>query len=176
MNLRNEAMLMLEKRGAVMETAVKVSRILKKWHIDGAIIGGVAVVLHGHIRTTKDVDVVVRGPLEDCKTAFENAGMSFDAKNREFDFDGVPVQLVGKDVLDIPEARFTEIDGVTTLRLADLISIKLKSGLASRVRAQDIADVIGLIRAHHLGSSFAMKLDRAVRKEFKKLVEAVRRG
>jgi len=43
MNLRNEAMLMLEKRGAVMETAVKVSRILKKRDIDGAIIGGVAV-------------------------------------------------------------------------------------------------------------------------------------
>jgi len=44
MNLRNEAMLMLEKRGAVMETAVKVSRILKKHDIDGAVIGGVAVV------------------------------------------------------------------------------------------------------------------------------------
>src|SRR5213076_2185607 len=101
--------------------------------IDGAIIGGVAVVLHGHVRTTKDVDVVVRGPLEECKAAFEDAGMSFDPKNREFECDGVPVQLVGKDVVEIPDVRFTEIEGVTTLRLADLISIKLRSGLASRV-------------------------------------------
>jgi len=175
MNLRNEAMLMLEKRGAVMETAVKVSRILKKRDIDGAIIGGVAVVLHGHIRTTKDVDVAVRGPLEECRIAFEEAGMSFDAKKKEFDLDGVPVHLVTQEMVKLP-ASFVDIDSVQTVRLGDLISIKLKSGLSSRVRAQDIADVIGLIRAHNLGSSFATKLDRAVRKEFKELVEAVRRG
>ena len=49
---------MLEKRGAVMETARHVSRILDKAGIEGAVIGG--IVLHGHVRTTKDVDVFVR--------------------------------------------------------------------------------------------------------------------
>ena len=34
----------------------------------------------------------------------------------------------------------------------------------------------GLIRAHNLGNSFAAKLDRAVRKEFKELVASVRQG
>jgi hypothetical protein len=175
MNLRNEAMLMLEKRGAVMDAAVKVSRILKKRDIDAAIIGGVAVVLHGHIRTTKDVDVAVRGPLEEIRSAFEEEGMTFDAKKREFDLNGVPVQLVSEEMVKLP-AAFVEIDGVKTVRLGDLISIKLKSGLSSRVRAQDIADVIGLIRARNLGASFATKLERPIRKEFKELVEAVRRG
>src|SRR5439155_26150806 len=52
MNLRHEAMLMLDKRGAVLATAVKVSRVMRERGIDGAVIGGVAVVLHGHIRTT----------------------------------------------------------------------------------------------------------------------------
>jgi len=154
---------------------VKVSRILKKHDIDGAVIGGVAVVLHGHIRSTKDVDVAVRGPLENCRAAFEEAGMSFDAKKKEFELDGVPVHLVAREMVRLP-AGFVHIDGVQTVRLADLITIKLKSGLSSRIRAQDIADVIGLIRAHNLGNSFATKLDRAVRKEFKELVEAVRRG
>jgi hypothetical protein len=176
MNLRNEAMLMLEKRGAVMETAVKVSRILKKQNIDGAIIGGVAVVLHGYVRTTRDVDVAIRGELEACKAAFEDAGLKFDSKKREFDCDGVPVHLVPEEMVRLPQADFVEIEGVTTVRLADLISIKLKSGLSSRARAMDIGDVVGLIRAHSLGTSFAAKLDRTVRKEFKKLVEAVRRG
>ena len=175
MNLRNEAMLMLEKRGAVMETAVKLSRILKRRDIDGAIIGGVAVVLHGHIRTTKDVDVAVRGTLEECKSAFVDAGMSFDPKKKEIEFDGVPVHLVSPDIAKLP-ADFVEIDGVQTVRLGDLISMKLKSGLSSRVRAQDIADVIGLIRARNLGNAFAGKLDRSVRKEFRELVTAVRRG
>src|SRR4051794_28536439 len=121
MNLRNEAMLMLEKRGAVMETAVKVSRILKKRDIDGAIIGGVAVVLHGHIRTTKDVDVALRGALEECKIAFEEAGMSFDAKKKEFELDGVPVHLVSQEMVKLP-GTFVDIDGVQTVRLGDLIS------------------------------------------------------
>src|SRR5215217_1651634 len=115
MNLRNEAMLMLEKRGAVMETAVKVSRILKKRDIDGAIIGGVSVVLHGHIRTTKDVDVAVRGELQECRSAFEEAGLTFDSKRREFDLDGVPVQLVSDEMVKLP-AAFVEIDGVRTVR------------------------------------------------------------
>src|SRR5947207_9173902 len=132
MNLRNEAMLMLEKRGAVMETAVKVSRILKKRDIDGAIIGGVAVVLHGHIRINKHVDVAILGPLEECKSAFEEAGMSFDARKKEFELDGVPVHLVPEEMAKLP-AGFVEIDGVQTFRLGDLISIKLKSGLSSRV-------------------------------------------
>ena len=40
---------MLDKKGAVLETAVKVSRLLQQHHLDAAVIGGVAVVLHGHI-------------------------------------------------------------------------------------------------------------------------------
>jgi len=87
----------------------------------------------------------------------------------------VAVHLVPEEMVKLPSA-FVEIEGVTTVRLGDLISIKLKSGLSSKVRAQDIADVIGLIRAHNLGGAFATKLDRAVRKEFKELVQAVRRG
>ncbi len=155
---------MLEKRGAVMETAVKVSRILKKRDIDGAIIGGVAVVLHGYVRTTTNVDVASRGAADESEAALDGIR------------NGVPIRLWPDEMVQLPAGDFVEIEGVTTLRLADLISIKLKSGLASRVRAQDIADVIGLIRAHHLGGAFSTKLDRAVRKEFKKLVEAVRRG
>ena len=59
MDVRHEALLMLDKRGAILDTAREVSRILKQKKVRGAVIGGVAVVLHGHIRTTKDVDVYV---------------------------------------------------------------------------------------------------------------------
>src|SRR6184192_3328155 len=59
MDVRHEALLMLDKRGAILDTAREVSRVLKQHKVRGAIIGGVAVVLHGHIRTTKDVDVYV---------------------------------------------------------------------------------------------------------------------
>jgi hypothetical protein len=52
-------------------------------------------------------------------------------------------------------ANFVELEGVTTLKLADLINVKLTSGLTSIARAQDIADVIGLIHAKKLGASYS---------------------
>lgn len=176
MTLRDEAMLMLEKRGAVLETARKVSQILRDNTVDGAVIGGVAVVLHGYIRTTKDVDVFVRQPLEELRPLLESNQFTFDANRREFEHDGVPVHLVPADMA-LPAPRETiEREGVLTVSLIDLINLKLTSGLKSLARAQDIADVVGLIRANNLDTSLTPRLDRSVRSEFKKLVKAVRGG
>jgi hypothetical protein len=140
---------MLDKRGAILDTALEVSRVLKTHKIRGAVIGGVAVVLHGHIRTTKDVDLYV----PDADAAYEaltRAGYRYNETAREFDRDGIPVQLVTPDILERPPARSIEIEHITTVNLADLINIKLRSGLSSILRAQDLADVIGLMRHHRI--------------------------
>jgi len=176
MDLDREAMLMLEERGAVLATAVWVSRILAEAGVDAAVIGGIAVVLHGHLRTTRDVDLLVRGDLSTCKSVLQSTGLVYDAPNRQFLCDGVPVHMVSEDLVQPPPGPFTTVRGIITLTLADLISVKLHSGVSNLVRAQDIADVIGLIRARKLGASFARKLNRNLRGEFRKLVEAVRRG
>jgi hypothetical protein len=55
MNLQTEALLMLEHRGAILDTAREVSDLLRQHKIRGAIVGGIAVVLNGHLRTTRDV-------------------------------------------------------------------------------------------------------------------------
>jgi hypothetical protein len=47
-------MLMLGKRGAVLDSARNLSRLLHDHNLRGAIINGVAVALHGHVRTTRD--------------------------------------------------------------------------------------------------------------------------
>jgi hypothetical protein len=165
---------MLEHRGTVLETARKVSRLLKDHNIRGAVIGGIAVFLHGHVRTTRDVDVLVSQPLEDFGKALHGAGATFDAMRKEYMLDGVPVQLVPPE-LAVPAPREpVELDGVLTISLADLINLKLHSGLKNVARAQDLADVIGLIRQRGLGSDFAGKLDKSLRNEFKKLVKAVK--
>jgi hypothetical protein len=93
---------------------------------------------------------------------------------REFDREGIPVQLVTADILERPPARSVEIEHITTVNLPDLINIKLRSGLSSIVRAQDLADVIGLIRHHRLTATFAAKIDKEFRAEFKKLLKALR--
>src|SRR2546421_11109665 len=127
MNLRHEAMLMLEKRGAVMDTARAISRVLKDHHVRGAVICGVAVVLHGHIRTTKDVDVLIQQPLEPLRAVLESEGFEFDAARAEFTLAGVAVHLVPQEMLAAIPAEFIELEEITTVRLGDLISMKLHS-------------------------------------------------
>ena len=173
MDIRHEALLMLDKRGAILDTAREVSRVLKANKVRGAIIGGVAVVLHGHLRTTKDVDVYV-ADAEAAYAALNGAGFRWDAKAREFDRGGVPVQFVTDDVIDPIPTRMTSIEEISTVNLGDLISIKLSSGLDNVLRSQDIADVIGLIKHHRLTGAFAPKIDKRFRADFKKLLRALR--
>jgi hypothetical protein len=174
MSLQTEVILMLENRGEVLETARRVSAILRKANVDAAVIGGVAVFLHGYKRTTADVDVFVADSLQAASDALEGAGLKFDAGNREFRSGEVSVQLVEKKLVKpVPIHRAT-IDQIVTISLADLINLKVKSGTGNVKRTQDIADVVGLIQANHLTSAFAAKVAKELRPEFRKLVKAVR--
>lgn len=158
----------------VLEIAREVSRVIQQTAQDAAIIGGVAVVLHGHVRTTVDVDVLVSGDPELFSSALKKAGFSFDRQNREFVKRSVPVHLVLPDQVKTTPGRRQEIDGIITVGLAELMAMKLLSGMSNPLRAQDLADVIALIRVHKLGAAFAAKLPTPLRSEFKKLVRAIR--
>jgi len=167
--------MMLEGKGAILEIARRVTRILDETKTDGAIIGGVAVVLHGYIRTTADVDVFVSGPLKEFSNRLTDAGFTFSKNQQEFHALGVPIHLVSQNETSIKPSKFTRIDDVLTVSLADLINLKLSSGLRNMTRAIDIADVIGLVRANKLTGQFASKLQKSFRAEFRKLVKAVQR-
>lgn len=175
-DVRSEALLLLEGRGMILETAREVSRILRDAGIDGAIIGGVAVVLHGHVRTTVDVDVYTPDPPELLANALRAAGFAFDPVNREFVKDTIPVHLVLPEQVGRSPAHQIEIDGIRTISLADLIDMKLRSGTSDPFRAQDIADVIGLIRYNRLGGEFTDNVEPDVRPEFRRLMENIRRA
>lgn len=167
---------MLDKRGAVLETARRVSRLLREHDLRGAVIGGVAVVLHGHVRTTRDVDVFCVDDLSRYKPIFESAGATFNKANKEFVLDDIPIHLVDADMVKPAPRHFVVIEDVTTIDLPDLINLKLHTGLSKVTRAQDLADVIGLIRSHNLNSTFAARLDKPLRVPFRKLVAAIKRG
>ena len=174
--VRDEALLVLEGRGMILEIAREVSALMRQAGVNGAVIGGVAVVLHGHLRTTVDVDVFIPDPPERLADILKSAGFAFDAGKKEFTKSGVPVHLVLIDQVRRPPSDRIELDGVTTISLANLIDMKLRSGSTNPLRAQDLADVIGLIRHHHLRSDFAARLGSDVRGEFRKLVEAIERS
>lgn len=161
---------------AILDTAREVSDVLASAGLRAAVIGGVAAALHGHLRATLDVDVLVEGRLELVRDSLRTAGFTFDRTRREFRRGAIPVQLVTEAEAGPLPARLTTIDGVITVSLANLINMKLRSGLASVLRAQDLADVVALIRIRRLTSTFAARIDRPLRPEFRKLVRAVRAG
>jgi predicted nucleotidyltransferase len=61
--LREEALKLLERRGAFLDLARELTELMRRENIPGVIIGGIAVVLHGYVRTTHDIDVFIDQPL-----------------------------------------------------------------------------------------------------------------
>lgn len=173
-SLRDEALRMLQREGAILDTAREVTRILREAGRPGVVIGGVAVLLHGHVRTTVDVDVLVDPPLEIIADLLVAHGFEHEARSREFLWHGVPVHLVRPDQTGVAPTGGKEVEGILIADLAPLIEMKLRSGTKHLVRLQDLADVVGLIRARGLTSAFASQIAKELRPEFRKLVRAVR--
>lgn len=119
--------------------------------------------LHGHVRATKDLNVYVPEPVSESSDALIANGYSLDAKRREFRRAGIPVQIVTDEQTGGPPSRICTIRRIQTVGLADLINMKLRSGRQSVRRAQDIADVIVLIRVCKPTSAYAGRIDRAQR-------------
>jgi hypothetical protein len=174
-NLRDEALLLLDKQGKILDIAREISALMRAAGLHGVVIGGIAVVLHGHLRTTKDVDIFSPPPLEPLAELLTAHGFVFDRAERAFVKHGVPVHLVLPEQIGLSLHEVIEIDRISTAPLADLINIKLRSGSANLLRAQDLADVIGLIRVHKLDRSFARQLDKTLRPAFRRLVRMIQK-
>jgi len=164
---REIALGMFEPNSRLLAAAGRVSAAV------GPVVGGVAVFLHGYRRTTVDVDVYCEDTAA-AAAALEAIGAVWDAQRREHQLDGVPIRLVTSAQTGSAPRSSTEIDGVRVISLADLIQFKLRSGLGSVTRAKDLADVVELIRAAGLDKTFAARLPKDLRPEFRKLAEAVR--
>jgi hypothetical protein len=174
----------------IWETARRCHEVLTSVGLPYALVGGVAVCLHGYRRNTIDVDILIR--REDSaavRQALEANGLPWDDDHREFRGPNqIPVHIVlgrtpagndrtyNVDFPDPAEAAHCEmIDGLSVVTLARLIEVKLTCGLGSLRRAhRDFADVVELILIHNLDGRFAGNLHKSVRREFRRLVAAAR--
>jgi hypothetical protein len=166
------------------DAAVQCHATLDAAGIPHAIVGGVAVCLHGYRRNTVDLDLLVlREDQGRVRTQLEDAGYAWSVEHAEFRApSGVPVQFLlsgdragkGAEVfLPAPDApgATVEIEGLAVLDLARLIEMKLACGLGSPRRThRDLADVVELIAIHQLGREFARHLHKSLRSAFRKLV------
>ena len=170
------------------ELAERVHRLLASKGISHAIVGGVAVCLHGYRRNTVDLDLLV-APADAAalRSALEAEGIQWHAAKKEFRSSAeLAIQCVlagesqgrGQETIFPSPAdpkHVTTIEGLPVLSLASLIQSKIACGVGNLRRThRDFADVVELIDVHQLDGSFARFLHKSVRKEFRVLVRHAR--
>lgn len=172
------------------DAAMTSHALLTEKALPHAILGGVAVCLHGYQRNTIDVDLLIRADDANLfRESMTTAGWQWDANNKQFTSTaGVILQFLlsgekaglGSEVsLPDPadEAAVTELEGLPVLTLARLIETKIACGQGNARRMhKDFADVVELIAAHNLNTSFARKLHKSVQPVFKQLLANARGG
>ncbi len=149
-----------------------------------AVVGGVAVCLHGYQRNTVDLDLLVRGEDADAtRAAMAQEGFTWSEPAKEFRSpSAVSVQflIAGEPAGPHAEVKLPDpsdrkatvaLDGLRVISLPRLIEMKLACGEGNLRRThKDLADVVELIAIHGLGRSFARFLHKSLRKTFRELV------
>lgn len=173
----------------VHESLREITSQLGKLGIPYAVMGGMALVAHGYLRTTEDIDILVTE--EGLKAIHESLlGLGYrplfeGSKNVRDTRTGVRIEFVvaggypgdGKPkpvAFPHPDQVAVEIDGIRYLKLPVLIELKLASGMSNPGRIRDLADVQELIRTLKVPDEFSAQLHPFVRSEFLKLASSVR--
>jgi Uncharacterised nucleotidyltransferase len=180
-------------RGAVHTTLRRLIQRLKEESIPYAVVGGMALNLHGYHRETVDVDILVtREGLERFRerlvgrgyaVAFPGARKSFrdpetgvrieTLTSGEYPGDGRPKPVSFPD----PSAAAVDLGGYSVIGLERLVEMKLASGLSSPHRLHvDLGDVQRLIEEVRLPLALASKLDPSVQAEYRRLWDLAQRA
>jgi hypothetical protein len=173
------------KKDDVHFTMRRVTDRLREEKIPYAILGGMAIALHGYSRVTKDVDLLTtKEGLEKIHARLVGRGFVpaysgarkrlRDTETRvyvdiittgEYPGDGKPKAVQFPD-----PSESVDLDGINVLALPRLIEGKIVTGTTVDYRElQDLGDVQALIRELQLPRSFAEQLDPTVRGEFNRL-------
>jgi hypothetical protein len=175
-------------KGTLWDAAQRAHEVLADAGLAHALVGGVAVCLHGYERNTVDVDLLVRG--EDApraRAALESDGWTWNDERKELRSPaGAVLQFVmsgeraGRDAeVRLPDpadaAAVTELEGLPVVTLARLIESKLACGQGNLRRThKDFADVVELIAVHALDGAFARHLHKSLRETYRTLVRNAR--
>ncbi|MGB9178842.1 MAG: nucleotidyltransferase family protein [Pyrinomonadaceae bacterium] len=170
----------------VQQTLRNLVRRLSEEQIDYAVIGGMALALHGFVRPTQDVDLLLtREGLEKFHEELVGRGYVplFPGARKHFrDTEtGVKVEIIttgeypgdGKPkaiVFPVPEDVAIDAGACRVVRLETLIELKLASGLSAEHRQlRDLADVQQLIETLDLPVELSGRLNESVQDEYLRL-------
>lgn len=176
------------RRGSTFKALRELDRRLRDADISYALLGAMAMTLHGHERMTVDIDVLMTPEnLEKFRQqclgrgyvpAFRGARKAFReteygvrvevVASGEYPGDGKPKPVAFPD----PAQSATEIEGMSVVTLTWFIQLKLASGLSAAHRMKDLTDVLETIRALKLPEQFADELDASVTEKYLELWRA----
>lgn len=137
---------------AVDVALVAVRELLTQGELDYVLVGGLAVIHHGYVRATRDIDLLVdRGELARVEPLLATGGIERTGPRRlrhgatEVDID---LLFAGDPIPPRERARFPSPAAVgrsarekDVVDLPGLIALKLHAG-----RYRDLADVVGLLQ------------------------------
>ena len=175
-------------RGAVHTTLRSLVEHLRRESIPYAIVGGMALNIHGYRRETTDVDILLtkeglerfherlvgRGyvpAFPGARKTFRDpeTGVRIEALTTgEYPGDGRPKAVSFPD----PSVASVDRGGYHVITLEKLIEMKISSGLSAAHRLYvDLADVQRLVEELRLPLDLDAKLDLSVRAEYRRLWE-----
>jgi len=175
-----------DEKSAVFSALRNIAQRLSDLNIPYSIVGGMALFRHGFLRFTEVIDILVtRDSLQKIHGNLEGLGYLpphkyskhlRDTENRvrieflttgDFPGDGRPKLVSFPD----PSVVSFDAEGISYIKLAPLIELKLASGMTNVGRLKDLADVLELIKILRLMPDFAMELNPYVRSKFLELMD-----
>jgi hypothetical protein len=173
----------------VQKSLRRITGRLNDLGIDYAVVGGMALFLHGFRRFTEDVNILVtREGLQRLHEALEGSGYRppfagsknlRDTKNGvrieflvagEFPGDGKPKPVAFPE----PSSVASEQNQIQILNLEALIELKLASGMSGGIeRLKDITDVVEVIKMLRLPETIADRLNPYVSDRYRELWQEI---
>src|SRR5206468_12433958 len=163
----------------------RVAELFEQHQIAYAMVGGMAVNAHRHVRTTGDVNFLIRAeslqvirelvsqgvfaahPTRSRRFTDPTTGVTFDVLLAgSFPGSGRPGPIAFPDPISVAENR----GELSYINLKSLIELKLAAH-----RYQDFADVVNLITANNLDESYMSQLHSSVHRDFIECLEEKRR-
>jgi len=189
-----EGSMFFQNEGEVQKSLRRITGRLNDLGIDYAVVGGMALFLHGFRRFTEDVDILVtREGLQRLHEALEGSGYRppfAGSKNLRDTDNGVRIEFLvagefpgdGKAkpvAFPEPGSVASEQEQIQVLNLESLIELKLASGMSGGIeRLKDIADVVEVIKMLGLPETISDRLNPYVGDRYRELwqeIEAARK-
>jgi hypothetical protein len=179
-----------EEKSAVFDALQKITRHLKDLGIPYAIVGGMALFRHGLRRFTEGVDILVtKKGLKIIHEKLEGLGyLPPHPRSKHLRDTELKVRIEflttgeypgdGKEnpvVFPEPGSVSFESDGVSYIKLPNLIELKLASGMTNPGRIKDLSDVLELIKLLNLPADYSNQLNPFVGEKFMELWKRARR-